>query len=163
MSIQTLLNLALKDTRFQVDQVFEGIDENLADLRCLPKAQSPRETLEHLCEACHALILFTQGKDYQWGTYHLQDKSLNNLRSTYSQLRSEVESLASKVQSEEKAIKFLDYITNHESYHVGQLCLMRMQSTPSWDPYLIYSFYAESKAKNEVNSDSKITHETVNL
>lgn len=123
---------------YQVDKVFEGLKEDHYDFRVSSKAMTPRETLEHLCEVAEACYKENIGEAHEWGTYTIADKSTENLHATYLKLRKRAIDATLASESPDNWKRASAYIVSHEAYHVGQLCLMRMECESEWDPYSIY-------------------------
>ncbi|HRK21828.1 MAG TPA: DinB family protein [Fimbriimonadaceae bacterium] len=129
----------LKDGRFQIDKVFEGLTDEDFDHRIAPQAMSPREILEHLCECHQACLDALQGKSFNWGSYSLPDKSAPALFKTFNDLRAQAELAIAADPNETTFKKASEYLVAHDAYHVGQMALVRLGLDAAWDPYSIYN------------------------
>lgn len=99
---------------------------------------TPRDILEHLCEAYVALLAYTKGEKHEWGSYAIADKSTDSVLATYRECRKNaVDAIMAK--DDETSVKHAyDFIVGHDNYHVGQLVLSRRQAEPDWNSYAIY-------------------------
>lgn len=139
MTASKLLAFQLEDAGYQVEQVFNGIDESNADLMLVEGAMSPRETALHLLECCHAALAHLSGTEHKWGSLTMPEGGFSVVMDQYRAKRAEVVSLLTAPDAGDKAGKLgSEFIVLHEAYHVGQLALLRLQKTPGWDAYSIY-------------------------
>jgi hypothetical protein len=138
MTGQELIAYQLADSGYQLEQVFNGIDETTADDKVAPHAMSPRETVAHLIECCHAFNTQAQGVTYDWGSFQVEDKSWSHLMDVFRTKREE--SLRLAASDEDRIHKLASaFLVLHETYHVGQMALLRLHKTEGWDPYSIYN------------------------
>lgn len=137
MTAQELLLHQLEDVGHQVQGVLNGINESTADVKIIDEAMTPRETLAHLIECCHAFLTEADGTSYDWGSFQTEDSSWNALAAMFAQKRQEV--VDRVATGDDRAFKLASaYIVLHEPYHVGQLAQMRIHKMAGWDPYSIY-------------------------
>jgi uncharacterized damage-inducible protein DinB len=101
-------------------------------------SMTPAEMLVHLTDCCHAFLAAKDGKEYDWGSYQPTDTDPAALLATFKATREHcIEAL--KAWNDEKGFQAaMGYLALHESYHVGQLCLVRLALDPYWPPYSIY-------------------------
>jgi hypothetical protein len=133
---QTLENL-MRQSASQLKGVLNGLKEDQFETSALPTSMSPRQTVEHLMEVCHAVEKIAEGQEHEWGTFQAPNLAQGELLAQFWQAR------ASAVQ---KAADCADsnpdlaggYIAAHEFYHVGQLVSNRMHQDPEWNSYSIY-------------------------
>lgn len=140
MNASELLDHALKSSGFQVTRVFEGIPESLQDAKLGPEAMSPRETLIHLTECYHAVQAALEDKPYEWGSYAPPSQEWAALVATFVSCREQAAAatLASGNPSAPKVA--MDYMVQHDAYHVGQIAQLRIHQEPGWNAYSIYEF-----------------------
>ena len=139
MTAAELTRYQLEDSGFQLERCLEHLTEGQLDARAAPQGMSARDMVEHLCEAYQAFVASAEGKKYSWGTFSIQDKSKENLLKTFREERQRAVQ-AAMTRTDEKDLKnAYAYLTAHDAYHVGQLCLVNLAANPSWDPYSIYN------------------------
>ncbi|MDQ2987018.1 MAG: DinB family protein [Armatimonadota bacterium] len=139
MTAQELLRFQLDDLGFQLQACLEPMTEAQLDTRPAQQGGTPRETVEHLCEAYMAFLAGVDGEKWSWGTFSIEDKSKGNLLATFSEIRGRAVA-AVCASDDEKCLKEAHaYIVAHDAYHVGQLCLVLMTTDPDWDAYSIYN------------------------
>ena len=138
MTANELLRYEIDQVGFQIRACLDDMPEAGMDAPCGPGAMSPRDLLEHMCEAYVALIASCQGKKHEWGSFSVSDKSTDNLKSTYFTTREQaVEAVLAK--DDDASIKHAyDFVVGHDNYHVGQFVLSRLQVQPDWNSYAIY-------------------------
>jgi hypothetical protein len=138
MTAKELLQKQLDDAGYQLAKVIEGLPEELMDGRSCPSAMTPRDSLAHLCEAYQAAISGTQGVKHEWGTFKIEDTSTANLIKVFNEMRARaVEAVLASDDPKWLWGAHL-YMVAHDYYHVGQLASLRVDQTPTWDPYSIY-------------------------
>lgn len=122
----------------QIAACYAGISEKALDMRAAPAGMTAREMLEHFGECYVAAIKHMNGEEHSWGTYSVEDKSFKNLWALYEDLRAKAKAACTEGDAENGADTAFGYITSHDTYHVGQLCLIRLADDPNWDAYSIY-------------------------
>jgi hypothetical protein len=138
MNAQELIQYQLKTVGFQVERCFEGLPVALYEATVHHTAMSPRLILAHLLEVLEAVDLQLEGKDPQWGGYQANTTPFESLLKQYTARRKDTITRALE-SSEPQHLQILsNYIVLHESYHVGQLCGLRMAQDPTFDPFSIY-------------------------
>jgi uncharacterized damage-inducible protein DinB len=138
MTAHDLLEFEMIRAGKQIDACLNGMAESAYDEKCSPNGMTPREMLEHLCDAYEAFIVASRGEKYDFGSFVVEDKSTANLRSVFSSQRAKAVAAALGKDDDKHQREAYEYIVGHDNYHVGQLCLCRMQSDPAWDTYAIY-------------------------
>lgn len=138
MTAQELLKMQLDDAGFQLTKSVEGLSEQGMDHRTTRDAMSPREALEHLGEAYEAFLVKSEGRDYEWGTYKIEDKSTPSLLKAFQEQREKAVNAALSTDDPEKVRSAHMFILGHDYYHVGQICQARLAAEPGWNPYAIY-------------------------
>lgn len=138
MTTKDLLKQQMDDAGFQLEKALEGVNDAGADHKVCASAMSARETAEHLCEAYTAAAAAAAGNKHEWGSYSLEDKSWDNVMTTFRRLRSEAVAGVLAADEERAASLGSAFIIAHDYYHVGQLASSRIDSDGAWDPYSIY-------------------------
>lgn len=137
MTEKELLRHQIDDAGYQLDKVFEGIEEASLDYRLTEHAMTPREIAAHLCECYVATSAAAAGTEHSWGTYTAPDTSWPALWNTTKSLRAEATETA--LNTADFATKVHSFVIAHDYYHVGQMCAVRLVRDPEWDAYSIYS------------------------
>jgi len=138
MSSRDIVAKTLGHTTFRINKAFEGLSEEEMDMRPTPQAKTPREILEHLSECYTAYLAMCEGREHEWGNFQAPERSTFALKQLWTDLREKAVAKAANSDDEKHLQNALDYIALHDEYHVGQICLLRMQCEPEWDPYSIY-------------------------
>jgi hypothetical protein len=136
----TLLKTTLDAAGMQVEKVLDGMPETSMDARLTAEGMTPRQILQHLTECYVAFKAEASGGSHEWGTYASADQSTVALFSDWKRLRSEAADLALGSADPKLQEKAMDFMALHDAYHVGQLCLIRLQAQPDWNIYSIYGF-----------------------
>jgi hypothetical protein len=114
------------------------MDEAALGTKPTERGMSPMEALAHLAEVYQFVITVSQGGEHEWGTYTPPDTSLEGMLQSMQALRAKAVSLCLSREDFNLQRMATDYILLHDSYHVGQLSLVRMATDPTWDTYAIY-------------------------
>lgn len=122
----------------QVGKVLLDWPEGKWDERLAANTMSARETVVHLTECYHAAQAELEGRKHSWGTYEPVSDETQRL---VAEMRKQwdVMKAAALATDPEHYNEILAYTTNHDCYHVGQLCSLRLMLQPDWDAYSIYS------------------------
>jgi len=139
MNTHEFTETAMASAGRQLEQVLAGLKEEHSDVKVASVASSARETLEHLVDCYVNTPAAVEGKEPQWGSYTIEDKSLANLLKLCAELRAKAVQKILTAPEDKVGELALNYIILHDAYHVGQLALLRMQTDASWDPYSIYA------------------------
>lgn len=139
MTGKSLLEHEMTQSGNQLSACLNGMSEAAMDMPCSPVGMTPRAILEHLCEAYEAFILSCKGGTYNWGSFAIPDKSTENVKAVFTELRNRAVTSALESDDETNQKHAYDYIVAHDNYHVAQLVLSRLQVEPEWDSYSIYS------------------------
>ena len=137
MTEKELLRHQIDDAGFQLDKVFESIEEASLDFRLTEHAMTPREILAHLCECYVATSVGTEGKEHEWGTYTAPDTTWPALFNNMKELRATAAEAA--LATPDYETKTSAFMIAHDFYHVGQMCMVRLVRDPSWNAYSIYN------------------------
>lgn len=138
MDAKELLVKAIESSGRQIEKAYEGLAEADYDKRLCESALTPREVLEHYCECYDSAITSANGLEPDWGSYHIDDKSMANLWKTFAETR---QAAIQKVLGLDGPKLFeigMGFIALHDAYHVGQVCQLRLHLDPSWNAYAIY-------------------------
>lgn len=139
MTALELTQYQLEDASFQLEKCLEPMTDAQLDTKASPEGMTPRDIVEHLCEAYEAYVDSVEGREHEWGSFSIEDKSKENLLQTFREMRSRAVQAAMD-RSDEKDLKnAYAFLTAHDAYHVGQLCLVNLATNPDWDPYSIYN------------------------
>lgn len=139
MTAQDFLIEQIEFTAKQVERAIAGLEDSQLDAKANEKGMSIREMLEHLCETYTAFLKKAEGQNHEWGSYALEDKSATNLIDTYRQLRKAAAQRIREGIPEDMLILAFEYMPQHDSYHVGQICAARFLFDPNFDPYSLYT------------------------
>ena len=121
----------------QLDQVLAGLKEEHADTK-IGVSQSPREMLEHLTDCYMNTVKAAEGKEPEWGSFSAAGKSWADLQKACAESRATAVEIILGTPEDKVGELALNYIIMHDTYHVGQLALVRLQTDPTWDAYSIY-------------------------
>ena len=140
MESKELLTHLVENAGFQVEKCFEGMPAALHEAKLTPHAMSPRLVLAHFLEVFEAAAKEERGESHEWGSYANNTESFDTLWQKYTSQRKEY--VAKRVDSDSpSSLKQLGgMLVLHETYHVGQLCLLRVEQDPTFNPYSIYQF-----------------------
>lgn len=139
MTGSELIRHLIDDSAYQVGKVFEGIPEDVADMKVNEHCMSARETLTHLCDCVQALFAAMDDTKYAWGSFQPADSSIEGLLKAFREMRATVRERVTAQGEDDKTLKLAaDYVVGHEFYHVGQMASFRLTFTPGWDAYSIY-------------------------
>lgn len=139
MTIYDLLNKQMADSGKMLGVLFAGVTEEQADQKVNEHAFSFRETIPHLTECCHAVLAHLAGEKYSWGSFKPADTSLSALIADYEATRATAVAGVLAADEAEAVEIATAYLINHDHYHVGQLCTLKMTLDPTWDAYAIYA------------------------
>lgn len=139
MTVHELLIQHLDRSARQVSICIDGLDEAQFDVRPLPVMMTAREIIEHLCECYTAYSKYVRKEEHNWGEYAAPDPSVAGLRQTLTALQLEGKKLALGTSDDTALSHAFDYMSNHDSYHIGQLAIIRMHIDPEWNSYSLYS------------------------
>lgn len=122
----------------QVERALQDLPEALQNDRIHASAMSPVEVLEHLLQVRHAVETEIKGEKYDWSQPF--SSGIDGLSPKLEAVKARTAELLAKMDLTQNSIATiaLDYFAAHDSYHVGQLCQLRMARQPEWDPYSIY-------------------------
>jgi hypothetical protein len=139
MTAAELMAFQIKEVESQLMRAYDGLPENVWDMKLLPDGMSPRRILEHLAECCTAATTEMRGGKHNWGTYKASDTSPQGLMETWKALRQEAVDTMLSNPTDKVLTDCVEYLCLHDAYHVGQLAAIRMQGQPDWDAYSIYA------------------------
>ncbi len=126
-------------TKNQLLNAIKDISEEEFHMKVLGELRSIADILIHICEVSYAFSMYADGEKYEWGTYTIPFHEMRGLLDVYHQLRKDAESkYLSRIEDKHVTELWLDYIVLHESYHIGQICMLRRLLQPEWDYYSIY-------------------------
>jgi uncharacterized damage-inducible protein DinB len=137
MTAAALMAYEIENTGYQLSACFKDLPESLRNKRSTEQGMTPREVASHLCESYLALLSHTAGKEYEWGSFSADGLEWDDLLAKAFELREQA-AAAVCVEDDPKLKSGHDYIVAHDAYHVGQLCSLRIQFEPGWEPYSIY-------------------------
>ncbi|MBI1757509.1 MAG: hypothetical protein HY248_00540 [Fimbriimonas ginsengisoli] len=137
MNATELVRYGLDNVGHHLSMTFEGIDERGMDARVAPVGKTAREIVAHLCECYRAALDVCRTGKHEWGSFRIEETSWPKLISLWTQMREEA--VAECLAGDEGRLKVaVDYVMLHDEYHVGQMCLIRLQADPNWDSDSIY-------------------------
>lgn len=138
MTAKELVLGQLNSTGKQLAEVFTNLPDSAADVKISSASMTPREIAGHLCECYIAFDAASQGKQHEWGSFVAPDLPMNQLVSHLMDLRNKAVQIVTDSDQDTHLGEAMDYVSNHDSYHIGQLVLARIQADPGWDPYSLY-------------------------
>lgn len=137
MTAQEFAKSELEHVGHMLDVVFTGLDPDLLDRKALPRAMSMRETAVHLAECYQCAIVVAGGGKHEWGSYLPSTLEWPALLHEMQRLRAKA--VAACLDGTDEGLeRAYDYVIAHDNYHVGQLCLIRIDADGGWDSYSIY-------------------------
>lgn len=138
MDAKEFLAFQLADAMYQLSKCYEGISDAALNLRISEGGRSPRQICEHLGEVYQAFLTTLEGKKHQWGSFSFADASWPSVYESTMELRLKAVQ-AIETSNDEEVLKMANtYLLAHDYYHIGQICLARVQSEREFDPYAIY-------------------------
>ena len=132
-----LLSFQLDNVGNQLQKALDGITDSQCDHKVCSTAMTVRDMLEHLAECYHAMLEEAAGREHEWGNYSIGDKSLDNLMNVVFELREQA-CKAALTGDDARLKSGFSFIVEHDAYHLGQICLVRMETNPEWNPYSLY-------------------------
>jgi hypothetical protein len=138
MTAKELLAHQIDEAGFQLKMTFEGLSEEGFDHHACGSSMSPREMIEHLAEACQATIETAAGREYEWGSFSIEDKTGANLVAVWADLREKASAAVLAGESEGSFKSGSAFLVEHDFYHVGQMATVRLSLDPDWNAYCIY-------------------------
>ena len=123
----------------QIEVCLDGMSEAGLDTKCTPMGMTPREMLEHLSDAYEAYLTQLKGEKYDFGSFLIEDKSTENMKTVFKGQREKAVSAALEGDDDKAIRSAYDYLVGHDCYHVSQFVFCRLQAEPDWDSYAIYS------------------------
>lgn len=138
MTAHKLLEDQLQDAGYQLDKILEDMPAKTMDHKVTPGSMTPKEQVAHLMEAYEAFIETAAGRKYEWGSFHPASTEVSALMAEFKAKRAQAVAAALSTEDESMVIHAHKFITGHDYYHVGQMCLARLATQPDWDPYAIY-------------------------
>lgn len=138
MEAKELVSKAMETSGRQIEKAYEGLPETDYDKKICESAMTPREMLEHLCECYHNAVPYADGVEPDWGNYSIADKSTANLWAVYAEIRKAAMEKALTLDGPKLVEIAMGFIALHDTYHVGQLCQLRIHLDPNWNAYAIY-------------------------
>lgn len=130
--------LEIETTSKQIKAICDGLNENQLHFKSNPDHRSILEQLEHICECYHAFLVIHKGGKHDWGSYEIQDKSIENILRTFDGLVDEAKRILKNNNDEKTIDDAFHYLTSHDAYHIGQMSRLRLDIEPEWDMYSIY-------------------------
>lgn len=111
------------------------------DKKATAASMSAKETVSHLAECFVAVEAALDGLEYQWGAPPDLGERPQEVSEEFFRRRSST--AARLVAAGDKGATLgVDYLAMHEQYHIGQLCLLRMEFEPGWNAYSIYGDFS---------------------
>jgi uncharacterized damage-inducible protein DinB len=137
-AMNTLILDSINNVGYQLEKSFEGLPSELNDKALATGLMTPRETLAHLYEVYVACLTEASGGKHDWFEYKLPEDVAANPGEFVWNKRSEVVALAKADESGAHSKALMDFVVIHDSYHVGQICALRLALDPAFVPYSIY-------------------------
>lgn len=129
----TLLNNAEK----QLKVCFADLTDEQYRSTPVEGMMGAKDLILHLIDVYIAVQDMAKGVDHLWGSHHSPDTSLNeDLARLWKERATAVEIALAHL--EDKPAYAMDYLIEHDFYHIGQICWMRKKLQPDWTTYEIY-------------------------
>lgn len=138
MDARDLASYVFEDAGFQLGQVLQGFPSPAFDQKLNDLEMTPKDTVVHLTEAYVAGQKQIKGARHSWGTYAATSDDQDALVETMKQERAAFWNAAEESGDPTQYKTAMLYGSNHDYYHVGQLCTMRRAVDPAWDSDSIY-------------------------
>lgn len=138
MDARQLAEYVFDDAGHQLSNVLAGFPTESFDKQMNEKSFSAMVTVTHLAEAYVAGQKHDNGEEHEWGTYQIGTADPEEAVATMKAEREKFKKAAIAKGTDEALKTLLMYGSNHDYYHVGQLCTARQVFEPTWDPYSIY-------------------------
>jgi uncharacterized damage-inducible protein DinB len=122
----------------QLRKAVEGMTDAEWDQTCDASSMSARETFVHLAECYVAAAKQLNGEEHEWGSYTVSDNSPAAALAAFEAERGKVVGMIRGSEDEKHLHTAVNFISQHDAYHVGQLCSMRLKFNPDWNAYAIY-------------------------
>jgi uncharacterized damage-inducible protein DinB len=100
---------------------------------------SPRETLTHLSDCYQCACQRIRGEKPKWGSFETSETDPGRIKDAMFAMRNHALGEAVRAGDHGLLAEVFTYIQEHDAYHVGQLCLLKLRHDPGWDPYSIYA------------------------
>jgi|CXWL01.1.fsa_nt_gi hypothetical protein len=136
-TIETL-NTQMAGAGFQLEKVFEGVEESHADFLAHPAMMTPRQVAVHLADCYVAMQKKARSEEPEWGSYQAPGSSLKDALAGMKAEREKAMGSISILDEKEQIHLATDFLILHDAYHVGQMCTIRLAIDPEWNYHSIY-------------------------
>jgi len=136
----SLAKKVLDHVGFQVKTVFTGLEEAQWSHRIHPESMTPFEMITHLTECCRAAAYrISRDEEFpDWGKTQMSGSTPDEWMEEFHATRSQAISAGLEKADEKSLDTLMDLLALHEAYHVGQMCTLRLDLDPKWNPLSIY-------------------------
>ncbi|MCW5938644.1 MAG: DinB family protein [Fimbriimonadaceae bacterium] len=138
MTVEEFFQANADHVAYQIRVLFDEFQDEQWDSRLVPGAMSPRETLVHLSDCYQCASQRIRGEKPNWGSFQTAESDPVRIKEVMLEMRNRAIQEALGAGNHELLAEIFAYIQEHDSYHVGQLCLLKLRQDPNWDPYSIY-------------------------
>lgn len=117
----------------------KDLPAELEQTKLTPAAMSPMETAEHICHVYHAIMEVAKGATFDWSLpYSSGETTLAGRIAKFNAMHAQALEVIAANPTDKVLEEALDFVSLHNAYHVGQICLLRMDKEEGWNPYSIY-------------------------
>jgi len=139
MTPQSLVLDSVLNAGSTLQIILAGIPDEATTQKAHPSMLSIADAVTHLSESYVAFVAHEKGEEHQWGSFKSNAGSFNEAVKELFGLRAQAVALISVDASESTLKSALDYLANHDWYHIGQIATNRQVFQPDWNSYSLYS------------------------
>lgn len=140
MNYNLLIKIILDKCEFQFIQSVRDLSTTQYNQKLTFETRSVYETLVHLIDVCYAYQALRKNQKYSWQSFTTEHAGKEKAFSLFLDVWKETFLIACDIDSEKEFLDAIDYLALHMSYHVGQICALRMKIDPKWDAKSIYQY-----------------------
>lgn len=133
----------------QVEAALSKVTEAQAGYKPVPALMSILSTLEHLSENNLMVAAAMEGRPFSYGEFVSAAADLPAAIAEWRETRrAALDACRLRADDDQVTPSFGTYdvltfislaFSEHDAYHLGQICYLRQAADPSWDMYSIYS------------------------
>lgn len=135
-----LIKAILEKCKFQLVQCIQDLSTSLFEEKLTFETRNVYETLAHLIDVCYAYQHLRTGKKYKWQSFTTDCVKKEDVFSVFLEVWEKTREYACQIDTEKEFLDTVEYLALHISYHVGQICALRMKIDPKWDAKTIYQY-----------------------
>jgi uncharacterized damage-inducible protein DinB len=139
MTPQSLVLGSVSNAGSTLQVILAGLPDEATTQKAHPSMLSIAEAVNHLSESYGAFVAHEKGEEHQWGSFQSNASSFDEAVEELFALRDQAVALITDDASESTLKSALDYLANHDWYHIGQIATNRQVFQPEWSSYSLYS------------------------